>query len=97
MKNAYCGKKETLEHFIYECVNTNPLLNIINTWWKNAFALSIPISILEAIFGVPNEMIDKYLNLLNYMILYAKYYIYITKKQNKNTNLYEYLLLLKKN
>ena len=33
----YCGKEETIEHFIYECVNTNPLWNSINTWWKNAF------------------------------------------------------------
>ena len=34
-------------------------------WWKSEFEFTIPITILEVLFGIPNEINDKYLNLLN--------------------------------
>jgi hypothetical protein len=40
------------------------------------FKFTIDISVLEIIFGLPNENNDKTINLYNYIILYAKYYIY---------------------
>ena len=42
------------------------------------------MTILEIIFDVPNE---KHINFLNTIILFAKYYIYITKKQKEIINL----------
>jgi hypothetical protein len=91
-----CGKDDTLEHFIFECPTTNALWHNIHSWWKTEFQFSIPITLLEVIFGAPNEIIDKHINLLNYMILHAKYYIYVSKKQDKQICLYDFLLMLKK-
>ena len=91
-----CGSQDSLEHFIYECPTAKALWQNIHSWWKTEFDFSIPISILEVIFSVPNEIIDKHLNLLNYMILHAKYYIYVSKKLNKPICLYDFLLMLKK-
>jgi hypothetical protein len=90
-----CGKCDTLEHFIYECPDTLALWVSINNWWKNQFEFKIPITILEIIFGIPNENGDNDINLLNTMILVAKYYIYIAKKKKESINLYDYLLMLK--
>ena len=59
-----CGKQDSLEHFIYECPTANALWLSINSWWKTEFAFSIPLSILEVLFGVPNEIVYIHLNML---------------------------------
>jgi tRNA U34 5-carboxymethylaminomethyl modifying enzyme MnmG/GidA len=68
----------------------------IQTWWKTIFHFSIELSILEILFGIPNENKDNAINIYNYVILHAKYYIYISKKQEKDINMYNLLLLIKK-
>jgi hypothetical protein len=69
-----CDKEDTIEHFIYECKNTKNLWLSILTWWENAFEFTIPITIMEIIFGVPNENDNEHINFLNAMILYPKHY-----------------------
>jgi hypothetical protein len=91
-----CCQVDTIEHFIYQCPKTLALWNTIQLWWKNIFHFSIRISVLEIIFGIPNEIKDPSIFIYNYVILHAKYYIYITKKQQKELNLYDCILLLKK-
>jgi hypothetical protein len=91
-----CNKIETIEHFIYECPKTLALWNTIQLWWKSVFSFTIMLSPLEIIFGIPNENNDNSINLYNYVILYTKYYIYITKKQEKELLMYNLLLLIKK-
>jgi hypothetical protein len=91
-----CSQVETIEHFIYECPKTLTLWNAIQLWWKAIFQFSIKLSVLEIIFGIPNENKDNTINIYNYVILHAKYYIYISKKQQKELYMYNLLLLLKK-
>ena len=69
----FCNEDDTIEHFIYQCPETRKL------WCKINFQITIDISVLEIIFGLRNENNEKTINLYNYIILYAKYYIYITK------------------
>jgi hypothetical protein len=90
-----CGEEETIEHFIFHCSDTTTLWASIMKWWKTEFEFSIPITILEVLFGIPNERNDKYINLLNVIILYAKHYIYYAKKKEERVDLYNYLLALK--
>jgi hypothetical protein len=92
----FCSEIDTIEHFLYQCPKTLKLWDSIQTWWKINFQFKIDISILEIIFGLPNEDNEKTINLYNYVILYAKYYIYITKKKEKELFLYEFLLIIKK-
>jgi hypothetical protein len=90
-----CDKIDTIEHFIYECPNTLQFWNTIHTWWKSAFLFSIPITLLEVIFGIPNEINDNTINIYNLVILQAKHYIYTSKKKNNRIDLFEFLLILK--
>jgi hypothetical protein len=92
----FCSEIDTIEHFLYQCPKTLKLWDSIQMWWKINFQFKIHISILEIIFGLPNEDNEKTINLYNYVILYAKYYIYITKKKEKELFLYEFLLTIKK-
>jgi endonuclease/exonuclease/phosphatase family metal-dependent hydrolase len=90
-----CGDEDTIEHFIFHCPDSTILWTSIMKWWKSEFEFSIPISILEVLFGIPNEINDKHINLLNVVILHAKYYIYYAKKKEEKIDLYNYLLALK--
>jgi hypothetical protein len=90
-----CGNKDTIEHFIYHCTDTLKIWEAILKWWKSEFEFTIPITILEVIFGIPNERDDKHINLLNAVILHAKYYIYYAKKKEEKIDLYNFLLSLK--
>ena len=90
-----CKSKDTIEHFIFECPNTSQLWKSIQNWWKNLFLFSIQISSLEIIFGLPNETKDSMIHIYNFVILYAKHYIYTNKKMGKSLSLYEFHLQLK--
>jgi hypothetical protein len=68
----------------------------IQQWWKGIFHFSIKLSLLEIIFGIPNENKDNTVIIYNYVLLHAKYYIYITKKQQEELNLFDLILFLKK-
>jgi hypothetical protein len=92
----YCSEIDTIEHFLYQCPKTTKLWEAIQTWWKTNFDFKIDISVLEIIFGLPNENNDKTINLYNYIILYAKYYIYVTKKKGKPLFIFDFLLTIKK-
>jgi hypothetical protein len=94
-KCSDCNNIDTIEHFIYECPNVIQLWTSIQIWWKSIFQFTIEISCLEIIFGLPNENNDNDIHIYNFVILYAKNYIYVNKKKSKNLNLYEFLLQLK--
>jgi hypothetical protein len=78
-----CNQVDTIQHFIYECPKTLVMWKAIQTWWKTIFHFSIELSILEILFGIPNENKDNAINIYNYVILHAKYYIYIYQKKEK--------------
>jgi hypothetical protein len=90
-----CSEEDTIEHFIYHCPDTMKLWESIMNWWRSEFEFTIPISILEVLFGIQNELYNNYLNLLNAVMLHAKYYIYYAKKKEEKIELYNYLLSLK--
>jgi hypothetical protein len=93
---AACNQTENIEHFIYDYPKTSSLWNTFQLWWKSVFHFSIMLSALEIIFGIPNENNDNSINVYNYVILYTKYYIYITQKIQKELYMYNLLLLIKK-
>jgi hypothetical protein len=91
-----CQEIETIEHFIYHCPKALALWEAVQKWWKTTFDFSINISVLEIIFGLPNENNDNHILLYNYVILYTKYYIYQNKKKDEQLYLFNLLLLIKK-
>ena len=71
------------------------LWEIVQKWWKATFKFKIDISILDIIFGLPNENKENLNHLYNYVILYAKHFIYNNKKKAKPLHLHEFLLTIK--
>jgi hypothetical protein len=89
---SYCTERDTITHFLYDCNITFNLWQSIMKWWDCTFNMYIPITSHEILFGIPNENEEQIVNLYNYMILHAKYYIYIYKKKGLTLDLYEVLL-----
>jgi hypothetical protein len=91
-----CNLVESIEHFIYQCPLSLALWKTIQIWWKSIFDFTIQLSVLEVLFGIPNENKDHSIDIYNYVILHAKHYIYITKIQQNDLHMFSLLLLLKK-
>ena len=51
-----------------------------------------PVDTYDILFGIPNPNNDITILHMNYLILHAMYYIYITKKRNNTPELYEFLI-----
>jgi hypothetical protein len=88
----YCEEIDTLEHYLFECHNTYTFWKQVFNWWAASMQVWFQVELYEIIFGIPNEFNETIVNQINYVILYAKYYIYRNKKKNKPMHLYEFLL-----
>ena len=91
----YCNHIDTIDHFLFLCPNTTLFWQSVFTWWKSLFEFSLNLTVLEIIFGIPNVNEDIIINMYNMVILYAKYYIYVTKKTRGQLQLFEFILDLK--
>ena len=85
-KCTECNDLDTIEHFIYECPNTLQFWKSIQGWWTSIFHFSIPISILEVIFVLPNENKENAINIYKLVVLYAKHYIYVYKQEKRQNS-----------
>ena len=69
---------DTIEHGLFDCVEANNIWKCIQRWIKNALEVNINLTICEIIFGTPINN-DQYTNVINYIILITKWYIYKQK------------------
>jgi hypothetical protein len=95
---SYCGENDDLIHFFIACPEIRELWKSISKWWNRHFDFKMNLldrDILEClIFGYLNVV--KEIVVLNFIIYYAKYYIYKSRLfyQNK-VSLYEFQVILK--
>ena len=54
-----------------------------------------PLSELAILFGIQNETCDEIIDTLNYCVLFAKFYIYRTKKSESKVVFFEFVHVLK--
>ncbi len=90
-----CGVDDTIYHYFVSCQKTVPFWNSFVDWW-NSISIEYrldPLRPIDIIFGCLN--IENEVKCLDYCILIGKYYIYQTKKNNRDINLYMYLVELK--
>ena len=92
---TFCKQEDTIAHFLYECSAIHILWNSIFNWWNCSFNLNIPLSIHEILFGIPNLNDELIIVHYNYVLLYAKYYIYLFKKKGQILDFYEFMVNLK--
>jgi hypothetical protein len=75
-----------------QCPESKQFWCTFSQWWANFSSTYFPVYIYETLFGIPNEENNTLINNLNYLILQANYYIYVTKKRKDTIDIYKYLL-----
>ena len=65
------------------------------TWWSKTFDINIPIDVTSVLFGIPNFGNDKVLYFMNFCLIYAKWYIYCSKKKEEKMFFLNFVFMLK--
>ena len=79
---------ESIVHLFCKCDKTQQFIkSVIN--WLNSFNIQCDISAKYFLFGLQEE--HRFTNVLNFILLYTKYYIYLArcKKQNLIINVFK--------
>ncbi len=96
-KCELCDCEDNLQHFFLHCEHTAIFWKIWFKWWERITSIDISRcnSLDERIlFGFPEE--DNLVYVMNFCIIFAKYFIYITKICGSNTfDFYTYNVQLK--
>ena len=79
----FCDMTYTIEHRLFYWVEAKGIWKSIQNWIENTFEIHISFTICEVICGIPIN-IDEYTLVINYIILFAKWYINKKKEQEKN-------------
>ena len=92
----YCGEFDDLVHHLIKCENTNKFWERFTNWLGNILEEELKITHHDIIFGQFGDSIYKHI--INYCLIIAKYYIFITKnKKDNNIDMMIFLQMLKKN
>ena len=93
----HCTEVDDLLHFFLYCQRVHTFWVSLFKWWNRTSKISIQdeSEIIECIlFGFPVE--SDIFNVLNFIVLYAKYYIYRQRLYNDNKiDFFEFLIILK--
>ena len=79
----YCHSIDNLEHYFFYCNESTFFWNHVEEWLKDSISFKIKFTVLEILLGF--HYIDKkYYYMLNYLIIYGKYYIFQCRSNRKN-------------
>ena len=67
----------------------------LKTWFIRHFEFVINFKTLDILLGIPNYDKNTDINILNFIILFAKNFIYSCKKTNNNVDFYGFQVKLK--
>jgi hypothetical protein len=87
---------DIIEHHLVACPETLAFWTNLFNWFKSVTETSIPVDTYDIIFGLPNPNEEPLIIQLNYVMLLAKYYIYVAKKKGKTLDLYLFLIECKR-
>jgi len=86
---------DTLEHYFFFCTQSSNFWLEISHWWFRQCQVIIRLNAFDILFGLSNPNDDCILNIMNYLILTGKWYIFTCKNEPKRMLLKEYLGKLK--
>ena len=69
--------------------------NSLKAWFLRTFEFCINFTVLDILLGVPNYGKNKDIDILNFVILFAKSYIYSSKRNEMPIDFYKFLVKLK--
>ena len=90
-----CNQVDTLCHYFAECSLVCDFWKYLKTWFLRAFEFCINSTALDVLLGITNYCKNKDIDILNFVILFAKSYIYDCKKKEMPIDLYNFQVKLK--
>ena len=85
---TFCNSNiESLEHLFWECIEVQPLWNSLNNFIA-ARSINLKIKKQEVMFGILTN--NEHVNICNFLIILAKYYIFASKYRNNKPNFNAY-------
>ena len=67
----------------------------ITNWINRTYGTHYKFSIIDFLFGIPSTRLDKFIKITNWIIIYAKWYMYSCNLANENFFLLRFLIALK--
>ena len=84
--------EDIIEHHLVACKHCRTFWDYLFNWTKANIQITFPIDTYDIIFGISNVIQDPIINQLNFLILHAKYYIYVNRLKGKPLDIYEFLV-----
>jgi len=95
---SFCNDNvDDILHYFIECKSVKPFWRSLFNWWFNISETNFQLEKCEMLFGVLNFNESKMLDVFNFLLLVAKWYIYTCKKDNLNLFFLNFLLEVKNN
>jgi len=93
---SYCNEIDTLEHHLFYCRESQNMWIHLKDWVKSNLDVSVNFTVCEILLGIPivNKS-DSLTQILNYLILIAKWYINKCKTALNPVFFVNYLLLVR--
>ncbi len=71
-----CGETETIEHLFYHCRGAHTFIKMLEMWLNTVFNLHLHLTSTDVLFGKYFDTTDDMFAMVNYVILYAKWYMH---------------------
>ena len=65
---------DDIEHYFIECEYVQYFWRAFSNWWSDTTEVGFQLQTQEKLFGVLNLDNDELLNVLNYMLIFIKWY-----------------------
>ena len=92
---VHCDDIDTLGHYFAECQVVKVFWKSLKTWFLRTFQFVINFTTLDILLGIPNYDKNNDATNLNFIILFAKNYIYTCKKNSIPIDFYKFQVNLK--
>ncbi len=89
-----CKEVDTIEHHLYGCQSLHTFWNSLFEWFYGLHRIRITLSVLDVMLGVSNDNKDVIIDALNFVILFAKHFIYHCNISQKSVSFKDYMVKL---
>ena len=89
-----CEVPDTIEHYFFSCTSVTPLWKSLKEVFRRVFGVHFRLTVLEVLLGIPCEK-ESVTSVINFSVLFAKWYIYCQKQKELCININSLYRLLK--
>lgn len=91
----HCDSIDTIRHHFADCPRARQFWTNLQRWIGDKLQVNIPLTPFEILLGIPNSHLNEVLDLINFLVLCGKYYIYIQNRTNTALNELAFLNIVK--